>query len=351
MDRLSAQETAARAVGKESALAQAARSALALPALQSLAEVPIEQLTDDSKQRLAGQIDQCFLLVELRRGLETLANVLMRPLAAWLREEGVPSVTLIPSGSLTDFPLLATPIGDAETSWHTLGMNLPASTAPSALSLLPGERTTAPRAGVSAVGNPLPTPQYLEWGEAQALTLAYLGGDYQRNAVRTGYEATRDWFIEAAGRARVLDASCHGLASGDDFLQYQILLANGEAFTLADALNHAVDLRGLRLLILSACQTSLVHRGGAPGEMRSLAVGMLQAGADAVLATLWPVDDRATYLLMVRFAREWFATMDWEPPAAALGRAQRWMSTPHLGRLARLGRARPAASVEPRSRA
>ena len=96
----------------------------------------------------------------------------------------------------------------------------------------------------------------------------------------------RTWFIEAAEQASVLDVPCHGLASGDDFLQYQILLANGETFTLADALNHVVDLRGLRLLILSACQTSLVHRNAAPGEMRSLAVGMLQAGADAVLAAL-----------------------------------------------------------------
>jgi CHAT domain-containing protein len=76
-----------------------------------------------------------------------------------------------------------------------------------------------------------------------------------------------------------------------------------------------------------------VHRNAAPGEMRSLAVGMLQAGADAVLATLWPVDDRATYLLMVRFAQEWFPAMDWEPPAAALGRAERWMSTVSWGEL------------------
>ena len=326
-DQLAALETAACAVGKESSLARAARSALAIPALQSLADVPIEHLSDSDRGRLSGQIDHFFLQLELRHSLETLADVLMRPLAAWLREEGVRSVTVIPSGILTVFPLLATPIGDEVTSSETLSMLVPASTAPSALSLLPGDRRAAQRTGVRAVGNPLPTHQHLEWGEAEALTLAHLGGDHQRVAVRTGYGATREWFIETAGQAHVLDVSCHGLASGDDFLHYQILLANGEAFTLADALNNVVDLRGLRLLILSACQTSLVHRRSAPGEMRSLAVGMLQAGAEAVLAALWPVDDRATYLLMVRFAQEWFPTMDWEPPAAALGRAQRWMST------------------------
>ena len=66
---------------------------------------------------------------------------------------------------------------------------------------------------------------------------------------------------------------------------------------------------------------------GARDEVRSLAVGMLQAGARAVLASLWSVDDKATYLLMVRFAQEWFPTMDQEPPAAALAQAQRWLRT------------------------
>jgi CHAT domain-containing protein/tetratricopeptide (TPR) repeat protein len=350
VDRLATLETAAGAAGKESSLARAARAALATPALRPFGEVAVEDLGSSYRLRLAGQIDHFFLQFELERSLEVLGRVLIRPLAAWLREEGASSVTLIPSGVLTSFPLLAAPIGDDKTSWQALGTTLPASMAPSALSLIPGTRPVARRSGVRAVGNPLPTPQHLEWGEAEALTLAYLGGDRERSAVRTGYEAVRAWFIEAAEQARVLDVPCHGLVSGDDFLQYQILLANGETFTLADALNHVVDLRGLRLLILSACQTSLVHRNAAPGEMRSLAVGMLQAGADAVLAALWPVDDRATYLLMVRFAQEWFPAMDREPPAAALGRAERWMSTVSWGEL-RDWIARdllPALHVDPR---
>jgi CHAT domain-containing protein len=60
---------------------------------------------------------------------------------------------------------------------------------------------------------------------------------------------------------------------------------------------------------------------GARNEMRSLAAGMIQAGARAVLAALWSVDDQSTYLLMVRFAREWLPRMEQEPPTAALARA------------------------------
>jgi CHAT domain-containing protein len=97
--------------------------------------------------------------------------------------------------------------------------------------------------------------------------------------------------------------------------------------TLADLLSDQIDLRGLRLLILSACQTAILDLQGARDEVRSLATGMLQAGAAAILAALWSVDDRATYLLMVRFALEWFPQMHTEPPAAALACAQQWLRT------------------------
>src|SRR5260221_13877134 len=92
-------------------------------------------------------------------------------------------------------------------------------------------------------------------------------------------------------------------------------------------LSDQVDLRGLRLLILSACQTAILDLQGARDEVRSLAAGMLQAGAAAIIASLWSVDDRATYLLMVRFAQEWFHQMDREAPAYALARAQYWLRT------------------------
>ncbi|HEY6543136.1 MAG TPA: CHAT domain-containing protein, partial [Ktedonobacteraceae bacterium] len=79
--------------------------------------------------------------------------------------------------------------------------------------------------------------------------------------------------------------------------------------------------------ILSACQTAMLDLQGARDEVRSLAAGMLQAGAAAILASLWAVDDRATYLLMVRFALEWFPQMNGEPPARALAHAQHWLRT------------------------
>src|SRR5260370_35712168 len=108
------------------------------------------------------------------------------------------------------------------------------------------------------------------------------------------------------------------------------MLAHEEELTLADMLSDHADLRRLRLLILSACQTAMLDLQGARDEVRSLAAGMLQAGAAAILASLWAVDDRATYLLMLRLPLQWFPQMTDEPPPRALGHAQHWLRTvPH----------------------
>ena len=202
-----------------------------------------------------------------------------------------------------------------------MGETLPTSIAPSALSLLHDEQLVAPRTGIYTLGNPYPTQQNLRWGEAEAFTLAELGKRLERSAnVKVQWQASRDWLIKALRTGLVVNASCHGIFDTQNFLRSRLILAHEEELTLADMLSDQVDLRGLRLLILSACQTAILDMQGARDEVRSLAAGMLQRAA-AIRALLWSVDDRATYLLMVRFALEWFPQMYTEPPATALARA------------------------------
>ena len=102
----------------------------------------------------------------------------------------------------------------------------------------------------------------------------------------------------------VVDASCHGKLKSNNFLQSALLPAKGEQLQLGSLLSHIreVDLRGLRLLMLSACQAAILSPDGAVNEARSLAAGLLHSGAGVVPGTLWPVDDKATHLLMARFA-------------------------------------------------
>jgi CHAT domain-containing protein len=160
------------------------------------------------------------------------------------------------------------------------------------------------------------------------LTLAALARSLKQQAkAKVQNQATRDWLIEILQKGFVVDASCHGAFNIDAPLQSALRLSRREMLTLGQVLSREVDLQGLRLLILSACQTAILDLRGVSDEVYSLAAGMLSAGAKAVLASLWSVDDRATYLLMVRFAQEWFPHMGKEPPAAALARAQDWLRT------------------------
>lgn len=65
----------------------------------------------------------------------------------------------------------------------------------------------------------------------------------------------------------------------------------------------------------------------------------MQAGSPAALATLWPVDDRAIFLLMLRFHREILLNPA-ITPARALRQAARWLrqaSADEIKRAARDG--------------
>jgi CHAT domain-containing protein len=92
------------------------------------------------------------------------------------------------------------------------------------------------------------------------------------------------------------------LARGDPRLLAGLALAGGDGedgiLTALDA-SH-LDLRGLDLVVLSACDTA---RGkSAPGEgVLGLVRSFRLAGARNVVASLWPVDDEATRMWMERF--------------------------------------------------
>lgn len=86
----------------------------------------------------------------------------------------------------------------------------------------------------------------------------------------------------------------------------------------------SLDLSNVELAVLSACQTALGEEAGGEGVL-GLQRAFQVAGARSVVATLWPISDAATKLLMMRFYRNlWEKKM---PKLEALREAQLWMIT------------------------
>ncbi|HYT90678.1 MAG TPA: CHAT domain-containing protein, partial [Gemmataceae bacterium] len=105
-----------------------------------------------------------------------------------------------------------------------------------------------------------------------------------------------------------------GLATADAATQPQLRL--GDLFGL--------DLSGLRLAVLSACESALTDFRDVTGEQLGLPSAFLAAGAATVVGSLWLVEDRSTALLVRLFFEELLSREGSRPGVGlALWRAQR----------------------------
>jgi CHAT domain-containing protein len=81
--------------------------------------------------------------------------------------------------------------------------------------------------------------------------------------------------------------------------------ANGYEWNLSDMENSPVAFHGTRLLTLSACSTAKDYKSRNGFEMDSLGMVAQQKDAEAVLATLWDVNDVSTSHIMSDFYDRW----------------------------------------------
>lgn len=150
--------------------------------------------------------------------------------------------------------------------------------------------------GAPDLGNPRLT---LPFAEQEVNTIALLFGTEAYVGSRANLSVLREQWKQCD----ILHVACHAYFDAERPEQSALLLTPGaedtgrieaqELFTLG------YDLP-INQVTLSACQTSL----GAGSDLTGLATGFLYAGASAIVASLWSVDDFSTGELMVSFYRE-----------------------------------------------
>jgi CHAT domain-containing protein len=147
-----------------------------------------------------------------------------------------------------------------------------------------------------------------------------LGALYPEAPVLAGPAASRAAVVAALRGAGLLHYAGHAVADDARPDESFLLLAAapGSPERLPAGEIERLDLRGVRLVVLSACQTLRGGAGRASG-LAGLSGAFLAAGAGGVVGSLWPVDDRQTVPLMTAFHREYRASGD---AARALGAAQ-----------------------------
>ncbi|MBK7925145.1 MAG: CHAT domain-containing protein [Gemmatimonadetes bacterium] len=226
-----------------------------------------------------------------------------------------PRLAIVPSGALLYLPfqILGTPDGkggfrrlaDERTVFYETD-----------LTIRPAARGPRPAVRLAAFG---PADSLLTSAEREVGDLKRL---FPTAQVYTRRDANERAAKTLGPQFTVIHFATHGNLDYKRFSDSYLSLypsADGKEdgrLTITEVLGSTV-FRQRRLVVLSACNTA-VSSSAVPGWPLSPATAFLKRGADAVLASLWPVDDAATELLITAFYRN-LRTMD---TATALRQAQ-----------------------------
>jgi CHAT domain-containing protein len=152
-----------------------------------------------------------------------------------------------------------------------------------------------------------------------------------------GEQATPQAFLDQASRHEVLHLACHGSAGTGAPGSAWLALAGGR-LSLDEILTQLV-LDDTALVLLSACRSGQPDRA-VPEESLDPASMFLAAGARAVVATMWPVDE----LVATLFSWQLFLLWDWGrglPLPAAVHATRLWLRDLTVADLTALARTEP----------
>ena len=220
---------------------------------------------------------------------------LFAPVEAWIRATGARTLWLVPHGKLHKFPLQAMSPDGVEY----LADKYRIATFPSVAVAKACQTRRQPQIDGSvkttllAVGNPTMDLPYAE-KEVDLVSQLF---SLDEQLLLTGSGVTRDKFTQVAGQCSLLHLACHGYFD-PELPQQSCLVLSDERLTALDIMNN-LPLKA-RLVVMSACETAL-GKVTAGDEVIGLIRAILYAGAPAVVASLWSVEDFVTSLLMEEF--------------------------------------------------
>lgn len=261
---------------------------------------------------------------------------LVGPVVSELKRKGVTSAVFIPTGPASQLPLHSA-FSEKRGGGRFANEEITISYAPTAR-MLEAARLVCQKVGqrfrdykgdetLSFVGVSNPEPStlsplrfadleiraiaarsYYKWGAAWIAPTILQGHDANRSGMN---------FVLNGEYHQISHFACHASHDASDPMKAGIFLANDEMLTLSDIMRKEGQ---TRLTVLSCCESG-AHDGVSDGM--TFPASLLSMGNAGVLATLWPVHDVSSAVLMIRFYHELLDNKYF--PAKALALAQSWL--------------------------
>jgi CHAT domain-containing protein/ppGpp synthetase/RelA/SpoT-type nucleotidyltranferase len=272
--------------------------------------------------------DRAAWFAAIDRTLNALWQPVLVPILGHLSQAKCPTATLIPAGLFSLLPLHAAWTVNAQGQRRYACDFIQFTYAPNALALGAARQVAhhTPAQKLLAINEPIPVSASdlpsASVETAKAVSAFAGSGTFK---ILQHEAATPAAVLAALPSYPVAHFSCHGFANFRIPLDSGLLMANDAVLSLRALLD--LKLTGLRLAILSACETGIPGTT-LPDEVISLPTGLLQAGAAGVVSSLWSVADLSTMVLLSRFYDLWRPqnpeATPLEPPEA-LRQAQLWL--------------------------